>query len=186
MLYLIVPLIAAEIIAMTILGALTIASLEHYVHIGPILVGCYTVEVYRRFTFYAVPPLVMAVLMFSMTAFKCGATFVTLGPRRAPIIALFLRDGLFWFLAGLLVSIVEIVLWDKSRPTLAEIPVIPATAGIAMIGARVVLNIKNITANTGLAAGATTVDTELVVFRPGTTQASGIDIIDHGANSERN
>ncbi|KAJ6469713.1 hypothetical protein C8R47DRAFT_765291 [Mycena vitilis] len=108
--------------------------------------------------------------MFSMTAFKCGTTLMALGPRRTPIIALFLRDGVFWFLALVLVSIVEIVLWDRARPTLAQIPVIPSSACVAMIGARVVLNIKAVASHTGEAAGATTVGTELVVRRPGTAR----------------
>lgn len=76
-----------------------------------------------------------------MTLYKCGITLLTLGPGRTPVIALFLRDGVFWFLALVrklsipqlsarpnnvrkVVSIVEIVLWDKARPTLAQIPVV--------------------------------------------------------------
>jgi len=86
-----------------------------------------------------------------MTLRKCGATIFSLGRGRAPVIALFLRDGVFWFLAVLLVSIVEIVLWDRARPTLAQIPVVPATSLMAVIGARVVLNIiKHATSNTDI------------------------------------
>lgn len=42
-----------------------------------------------------------AIIMFSMTAFKCGSTLMTLEPKRIPIITLFMRDGVFWFLAVL-------------------------------------------------------------------------------------
>ncbi|KAJ7819812.1 hypothetical protein B0H13DRAFT_2378135 [Mycena leptocephala] len=181
LLYLMVPLITAEIIAMITVGVKTIAALEQYVHVGPILGGCYSLEVPRLFTFYAVPPFVTAVLMFLMTAYKCGTTLMALGPRRTPVIALFLRDGLFWFLANLLVSIVEIVLWDRARATLAQIPVIPSTAVIAVIGARVVLNIKHIAANTTMVA-VTTMGTELEVRHPGATRTlDGIDTLKYAA-----
>ncbi|KAJ7755914.1 hypothetical protein B0H16DRAFT_707945 [Mycena metata] len=128
-----------------------------YLHIGPILEGCYSLEVPRLFTFYAVPPFVTAVIMFLMTLHKCGATCLSLGPGRTPIIALFLRDGVFWFLALVLVSVVEIVLWDRARPTLAQIPVVPAISLIAVIGARVVLNIKQISLNADMDMGVATV-----------------------------
>ncbi|KAJ7739912.1 hypothetical protein B0H16DRAFT_61962 [Mycena metata] len=128
-----------------------------YLHIGPILEGCYSLEVPRLFTFYAVPPFVTAVIMFLMTLHKCGATCLSLGPGRTPIIALFLRDGVFWFLALVLVSVVEIVLWDRARPTLAQIPVVPAISLIAIIGARVVLNIKQISLNADMDMGVATV-----------------------------
>jgi len=166
LLYFIVPLIAAEIIAMIIVGVKTIAPLKQYVHVGPLLGGCYSLEVPRLFTFYAVPPFVTAVLMFLMTAYKCGSTLIALGHTRTPIIAVFMRDGVFWFLTLLLVSIVEIVLWDRARPTLAQIPVVPSTAFIAIIGARVVLNIKYVASN-AIKGEATTVGTELEVRRPG-------------------
>ncbi|KAF7375266.1 hypothetical protein MSAN_00413300 [Mycena sanguinolenta] len=42
LLYFVVPLIVAEIIAMTIVGVYTIVPLKHYVHVGPILGGCYS------------------------------------------------------------------------------------------------------------------------------------------------
>ncbi|KAJ6581112.1 hypothetical protein B0H19DRAFT_1251358 [Mycena capillaripes] len=188
LLYFMVPLIAAEIIAMIAVGVYTIRALEQYVHVGPILGGCYSLQVPRLFTFYAVPPFVTAVLMFSITAFKCGTTLIALGPRRTPVIALFLRDGVFWFLALVLVSVVEIVLWDRARPTLAQIPVVPSTAFIAMISARVVLNIKHIASNTAMTA-ATTVETELMVRPPATSTTRvfedyGVDTTKYGMTSQ--
>ncbi|KAJ7928134.1 hypothetical protein B0H13DRAFT_2311995 [Mycena leptocephala] len=165
-----VPLITAEIIAMIAVGVKTIAALEQYVHVG----GSLTLHILRRSS-------IRYVLMFLMTAYKCGTTLMALGPRRTPVIALFLRDGLFWFLANLLVSIVEIVLWDRARATLAQIPVIPSTAVIAVIGARVVLNIKHIAANTTMVA-VTTMGTELEVRHPGATHTlDGIDTLKYAA-----
>ncbi|KAJ7506530.1 hypothetical protein B0H11DRAFT_1971669 [Mycena galericulata] len=163
LLYFMVPLIAAEMIAMIAIGFYTINSLEQYLHIGPILGGCYSLKVPRFLTFYAIPPFVTAVVMFSMTIHKCGAALSALGPGRTPVITLFLRDGVFWFLALVLVSVVEIVLWNKARPSLAQIPVVPATGLIAVIGARVVLNIKHVTSAPDIDPDAVTYPTQAEV-----------------------
>ncbi|KAF7332520.1 Ribosomal-protein-alanine acetyltransferase [Mycena kentingensis (nom. inval.)] len=142
MLYFLFPLIAAELAAMIIVGFHTIQPLERYLHVGPILPGCYSLKVPRLFTFYAVPPFITAFIMFCMTLHKCGNTLAALGLGQTPVIAMFLRDGVFWFFSVVLLAVTEIVLWSSARPTLAQIPVVPATALIAVIGARVVLNIK--------------------------------------------
>ncbi|KAJ7777314.1 hypothetical protein B0H16DRAFT_1853782 [Mycena metata] len=162
----VVPLIAAETIAMFVVGVYTIKPLDEYIHIGPVIGGCYSLEVPRLFTYYALPPFILSCIMFSMTLYKCAATLMAMGPRRTPVTALFLRDGLFYFLALMLVGVVEIILWAKARPTLAQIPVIPGTAGIVVISARVLLNIKRVASPTGMAealtlAGSTTMDTEI-------------------------
>jgi len=44
----------------------------------------------------------------------------------------------------MLYSTAEIIIWRKARPTLAELPVIPATAIPAVVGTRILLNIKNL------------------------------------------
>ncbi|KAJ6485800.1 hypothetical protein C8R45DRAFT_997914 [Mycena sanguinolenta] len=178
LLYVMVPLITAEIIAMLIVGVYTIRPLTDYVHVGPLLGGCYSLEVPRLFTYYAVPPFITAVVMFGMTAVKCGTALMANGRNRTPIMAVFMRDGLFWFLALLLVSIVEIVLWHNGRPTLAQIPVVPSTAFIAIISARVVLNIKQIAStthvpSTTLAGGTMAVETAFEARRPGTVDTAG-------------
>ncbi|KAJ7284455.1 hypothetical protein C8J57DRAFT_1669522 [Mycena rebaudengoi] len=126
-------------------GVFTMIPLTHYVHVGPILRGCYALEVPQYFTFYATPPFITAAVLFSMTLYKCGSTLLSVGLGRTPVITLFLRDGVFWFLALVLV---DIVLWHRGRVTLTEIPVVPTIGVIAVIGARVLLNIKKVTSTT--------------------------------------
>jgi hypothetical protein len=54
------------------------------------------------FTFYAVPLLTIAVLMFCMTLYKCSQHLLGVGSAaRMPVITLFLRDGVFFFFAVL-------------------------------------------------------------------------------------
>ncbi|KAJ7112009.1 hypothetical protein C8R44DRAFT_742348 [Mycena epipterygia] len=45
-------------------------------------------------------------------------------------------------------TLVEIVIWHNGHPTLAQVPVLPATAINAIVGARLLLNIKNLASAT--------------------------------------
>ncbi|KAJ7849395.1 hypothetical protein B0H14DRAFT_3137983 [Mycena olivaceomarginata] len=144
LLYILIPLMAVEIIILLAVGTLTVIPLKEYLNIGPILKGCYSLSTPRYFTFYAVPYFVMAILMFSMTLYKCSEHLFAVRGHRMPIITLFLKDGVFLFLTILLNTIWEIVIWNNGRPTLAQVPVIPATALHAVVGARILLNIKNL------------------------------------------
>ncbi|KAJ7649831.1 hypothetical protein FB45DRAFT_1017267 [Roridomyces roridus] len=102
-------------------------------------------EVPRLFTFYALAPFLMSVLMFAMTAYKCGQ-HIRLKSSTAPmpVFTLFLRDGLFFFLAMMLVTTACMIVWHSARPTLAQMPAIPAVAIPAVLAGRILLNIKNL------------------------------------------
>ncbi|KAJ7094314.1 hypothetical protein C8R44DRAFT_989698 [Mycena epipterygia] len=139
-----IPLLTCEVIAMLTFGTLTILPLKEYLNIGPILTGCWSPTISRLFTFYAVPYLLMAILMFSMTLYKCGQHLLATGFARMPVVTLFLRDGVFLFMSIILYGVVEVVLWHNGRPALAQVPIIPATAINAVVGGRILLNIKNL------------------------------------------
>ncbi|KAJ7360737.1 hypothetical protein DFH08DRAFT_931102 [Mycena albidolilacea] len=62
-----------------------------------------------------------------------------------PVITLFLRDGLFLFFGVLVYTLIEILIWNKGRQTLVEVPINPAIAMHTVLGARILLNIKNLT-----------------------------------------
>ncbi|CAK5262895.1 unnamed protein product [Mycena citricolor] len=97
-----------------------------YVH-APGLTGCYSQGKYvpRLLTYYAVPPFLMATTMFAMTLHRCRLSLVTSRAfGRGPIIAMFLRDGVFWFLGVVLLATAEIVIWHTARPTLAQLPIL--------------------------------------------------------------
>ncbi|CAK5278733.1 unnamed protein product [Mycena citricolor] len=81
--------------------------------------------------------------MFAMTVHKCRQSMST-GLVKTPVMTVFLRDGVFWFLAISLVSTTELILWRNGRASLAEVPIVPGTSLIAVIGARVILNIKSL------------------------------------------
>ncbi|KAJ7649846.1 hypothetical protein FB45DRAFT_4758 [Roridomyces roridus] len=140
-----IPLLIVEMAGMITFGLLAILPLKDFADVGPFLNGCYSLEVPRLLTFVALPPFLMSLLMFSMTAYKCGQ-HLRLRSRRAPMpmITLFLRDGVFLFLWIMLYSTAELIIWHSARPTLAEIPIVPATAVSAVLGGRILLNIKNL------------------------------------------
>ncbi|KAJ7094258.1 hypothetical protein C8R44DRAFT_989665 [Mycena epipterygia] len=144
LLYFLLPLVTVEIITMIIVGVFTILPLREYFHIGPVILGCYSLNVPRYFTFYAVPITVTSFTMFMMTLYKCGRTLLDNRAARMPIITLFLRDGLFWFLGIFAVSVAELLVWARGRPGLAQAMVAPATVLNSVIGTRILLNLKRI------------------------------------------
>ncbi|KAJ7649694.1 hypothetical protein FB45DRAFT_1049892 [Roridomyces roridus] len=144
-------------------GILTILPIKDFVDVGPILNGCYAFEVPRVMTFYPVAPFLMALLMFSITVYKCGQHIqyimrVRSNTEPMSMITLFLRDGVFLFLWLVVVATAEIIIWRKDRPTLAEIPIIPATAIPAVLAARILLNIKNLAYHTDSTVAGTSIE----------------------------
>ncbi|KAJ7471540.1 hypothetical protein B0H11DRAFT_1371926 [Mycena galericulata] len=120
MLYFLLPLVTVEIITMITVGVLTILPLRDFFHIGPAILGCYSLSVPRYFTFYAVPLVATSFTMFLMTLYKCGHTLLANRGAPMPIIKLFLRDGVFWFLAIFAISFAELLVWARGRPGLAQ------------------------------------------------------------------
>ncbi|KAJ7258147.1 hypothetical protein C8J57DRAFT_1341238 [Mycena rebaudengoi] len=157
LLYCMIPLLIAELVTMIVVGYYTVGPLKHSAHIGPILTGCWSTTVPRLFTFYIVPSFITAIVMFVLTMYKCAQTLRTSGGMKTPVITLFLRDGLAWFLVLVLISVVQISLWSGFRPTLAQVPVMPTTGVIAVVGARVLLNIKQVVSTVLVTAHGTTV-----------------------------
>ncbi|KAJ7488071.1 hypothetical protein FB451DRAFT_1226357 [Mycena latifolia] len=121
------------ILASMMLGApFTIAAfITRSVH-EAILPGCYATRVNKYLTFYAAPSLVITFIMFAMTVYNCttrlGLTFSS--RNTMPLVSLFFRDGIYWFLAVVAVNPPQLILW--------------AVGVYSIIGSRVLLNIKEI------------------------------------------
>ncbi|KAF8874183.1 hypothetical protein BD779DRAFT_1476630 [Infundibulicybe gibba] len=98
------------------------------------------------FSFYPTPMVIVSFVMFLMTLYRC----LFWNRMKTPIFSLFLRDGVFWFLAVLLVIVPEIVTGALSRDSraLSELMALPTLAVFCLIGSRVLLNIKTFLANT--------------------------------------
>ncbi|KAJ7278684.1 hypothetical protein C8J57DRAFT_1573263 [Mycena rebaudengoi] len=145
LLYLLVPMIGLEIMTMGVVSHYTIASVKEYWDLPFPLLGCYPLtNVPRYFTFYSVPVLVVSTTMFFMTVYKCGKTFLAHGRAHMPIYNMFLRDGVFWFIAIFATFIPEIIIWARARQSLAEVLIAPGLAVTSIVGSRVLLNIKGL------------------------------------------
>ncbi|KAF7302228.1 Ribosomal-protein-alanine acetyltransferase [Mycena indigotica] len=136
------PILVAEMIAMLIVGYFSIQPLRHFVHAGSLVHGCYSLEVPRLLTYFSLPLLIVACIMFTLTIYKCGRTIHALGFGRTPLLEMFLRDGVFWFLATLLCCIFDFVVWSRGPPELARLPIIFTTGLLSVVGTRVLMNIK--------------------------------------------
>ncbi|KAJ7723777.1 hypothetical protein B0H16DRAFT_1737045 [Mycena metata] len=184
LLYLLVPMIALEIVTMALVSHYTIASVRECWALSWPLVGCYprgpVGNVPRYFAFYSVPVLVVSMVMFRMTCYKCGKTLLTHGRAQMPIYNMFLRDGVFWFVAIFMTFIPEVVIWARARQSLAELliacvlpkyelalahiivarlsPGLPVTS---IIGSRVLMNIKALRPPKALPATTVTSETRL-------------------------
>ncbi|KAF8884192.1 hypothetical protein BD779DRAFT_1674265 [Infundibulicybe gibba] len=148
-LFFFVIFISAEFITMFVLAIITVSGLKRYF----LPFGCgydYNFEPGIDPTWSDAGPL-PSFVMFVMTIYRCGATLLWNNQRRIPIISLFLRDGVFWFIAVLVVLAPEILttafqnifvtflqLIQFSRPTLAV---------YTLIGSRVLLNIMALVAD---------------------------------------
>ncbi|KAJ7436800.1 hypothetical protein B0H11DRAFT_2109238 [Mycena galericulata] len=99
---------------------------------APVLPGCYslTSKTTKSFT------------MFVMTVYNCKTRLgLSFRSRNAmPIVNLFLRDGIFWFLAVVAVNPPQIIIWAAARPTLTELLIMV----YSIIGSRVLLNIMEV------------------------------------------
>ncbi|KAJ7126672.1 hypothetical protein C8R44DRAFT_103318 [Mycena epipterygia] len=165
LLYFLLPLVTVEIITMIIVGVFTILPLREYFHIGPAILGCYSLNVPRYFTFYAVPITATSFTMFMMTLYKCGRTLLDNRAARLPIITLFLRDGLFWFLAIFAINVAELLVWARGRPGLAQVTVAPGTVLNTVIGTRILLNLKRLAiGQTRVGTTVTTIELERIAI----------------------
>jgi len=80
--------------------------------------------------------------MFVMTLHKCGFAIYNQMASEMPVIRLFARDGIVWFIAVLLITCTDIIIWTAGRPTLAEVNIVMSCALYSIIASRVLLNIK--------------------------------------------
>ncbi|KAK7047044.1 hypothetical protein R3P38DRAFT_3423827 [Favolaschia claudopus] len=90
---------------------------------------------YRRsklFMYFLAGHLTASISMFILTAYKCGSTILAFGHRNAPILSIFMRDGFFWFLSLVVLRVAKIIIWNRGRVTLVEIPVVVVSGETAV------------------------------------------------------
>ncbi|KAJ7097427.1 hypothetical protein C8R44DRAFT_812223 [Mycena epipterygia] len=155
----------AEVTSMITVDFLAYAEMTKYVHLGPILKGCYAYNVPRFLTLYAAVPLLMTFLMFVMTVYRCSMTLRYSTRHTMPIWTLFLRDGVVWFIAVFAAAGTELLIWMMRRETLKQLLVVPSLVVYSTVASRTLLNIKAILAKDELQMETTEVNSgEPMVF----------------------
>ncbi|KAJ6582119.1 hypothetical protein B0H19DRAFT_1252256 [Mycena capillaripes] len=131
MAYILFSMLLFEMISMIVILVLPETYLREFIHLGPVLTGCYfttPVMTGARFAFYALPPLLVTFTMFILTIHKCLATLRQDKLADLPIITLFLRDGIVWFIVVFFFYGAEMIIWATARATLTQVLVVPSLA----------------------------------------------------------
>ncbi|KAJ7153047.1 hypothetical protein C8R43DRAFT_1002756 [Mycena crocata] len=141
------PMLLGELGSMLVILLLPATYLNGFVHFGPVLPGCYfTTPVMRGpyFALYAVPPLLVTFIMFILTVYKCSKTLRMDKSVEMPLVKLFLRDGIIWFLIVFAVDGAQMIIWAMGRATLTQILIVPCLVLYSLVSSRVLLNTKSL------------------------------------------
>ncbi|KAJ7161211.1 hypothetical protein C8R46DRAFT_1106732 [Mycena filopes] len=145
--WLLFPLLIAELGSMLVILLLPATYLNDFVHLGPTLPGCYfTIPVMRGpyFALFAVPPLFVTFLMFILTVYKCSMVLTKDKSIDMPIVTLFMRDGIIWFVVVFGIDGAQLVVWAMGRATLTQVLIIPSLVLYSLVSSRVLLNTKSL------------------------------------------
>ncbi|KAJ7723494.1 hypothetical protein DFH07DRAFT_971507 [Mycena maculata] len=147
--YILLAMIIAEITTMLSITTSVVNGLREYVHVG-FVTGCYAHAIPRYFSVFPIPSLVVSFSMFCVTVQNCQRRIAASRPYNThAIAAVFLRDGVVWFLAVVLVNPPQIVLWAVGPPSLVQVLMMPSFAAYSIVGARVLLNMMELAAEGG-------------------------------------
>ncbi|KAJ7796561.1 hypothetical protein B0H14DRAFT_3157902 [Mycena olivaceomarginata] len=147
MAYILFPTLVVEMISMITVLLIPETFLHEFVHLGPMLPGCYfTTPVITgpQFAFYAVPPLLVTFTMFILTIHKCLATLRQDKRADLAIINLFLRDAIVWLVVVFFFYGAEMIIWATARPTLTQVLVVPSLALFSLISSRILLETRSL------------------------------------------
>jgi len=117
---------------------------DRFVNLGFVVHGCFSSDLPRIMTVFAVPPLLTAYVMFCLILYKCMANLRMGIRRRMPIISLFLRDGIVWFILVHSVMVATLVNWAVGRATLCQITEMPRLIAYSMLSSHALLNVKSV------------------------------------------
>ncbi|KAJ7464402.1 hypothetical protein FB451DRAFT_1263415 [Mycena latifolia] len=143
--YILFPMLLFELVSMIITLLLPATYIREFIHLGPVLPGCYfskSIMVGSSFALYAVPPLLVTFTMFVMTVHKCALILRRDKLVDMPIITLILRDGIVWFIVVFFFYGSEMIIWATARASLTNVLVIPSLALFSLISSRVLLQTR--------------------------------------------
>ncbi|KAJ7493622.1 hypothetical protein FB451DRAFT_1551048 [Mycena latifolia] len=154
--YILFSMLLAELISMHVILLRPATKQSDFVHLGPVLPGCYfTVFAMSGpyFAFYAVPPLLVTFTMFILTVYKCSKALHAGKSAELPIITLFLRDGIIWFIVVFGIDGEQMLIWATGRATLMQVLIIPCLVLYSLVASRVLLNVRSLPGSDGFDDG---------------------------------
>ncbi|KAJ7624248.1 hypothetical protein DFH06DRAFT_1481594 [Mycena polygramma] len=151
LLFFIAPWLIVEAAVMLVVGELAVQKATTNIFV-PFVTGCYSLGGLPPYFFvFALPSLVLGFVMFCLTVYNCHVrlevSFSRIHDVRQswmPIATLFLRDGIYWFVAVIAVNPVQILLWQLAPVTLSQVLMVPSTVVYSIIGSRVLLNLMDL------------------------------------------
>ncbi|KAF8174983.1 hypothetical protein K438DRAFT_107530 [Mycena galopus ATCC 62051] len=135
-------LVVSEVLIMIIVDVAAFRQMRDYVHLGTIIKGCYAYNVPRFLSVFAAAPLIVTLVIFIMTLYKCVPTLYHADHRLMPFWSLFLRDGAVWFLLVFAAGGAELLIWATQRQSLKQVLLVPALVVYSGVSSRSLLNIK--------------------------------------------
>jgi len=121
--------------------------------IGGISVCYFTGPIPSYFKYYAVAMLSFASIVFALSLYRCSSILRGNDWQRLPVVSMFFRDSLVWYLAVLVVLLSQLVLLTNSKSELAAAVLDPSVVVHSIAGSRVLLNIKASIAETESGVG---------------------------------
>ncbi|KAF8876342.1 hypothetical protein BD779DRAFT_1560767 [Infundibulicybe gibba] len=87
--------------------------------------------------------------MFAMTLWKCASTLHEYQSKHMPVLSLFLRDGVFWFFAVFVTTLITFLNWRFGRASLTNVMNSPMIAVYTLVASRTLLNLRGIVTTSG-------------------------------------
>ncbi|KZV78504.1 hypothetical protein EXIGLDRAFT_847476 [Exidia glandulosa HHB12029] len=136
-----IGIFVVEMTAVVVLSTVTILREGVLSRPGPFLAGCFPTNIPHWFWTVFIPPAVASALLFFLTAAK---TVQTVGTCRnvAPLMTLFLRDGVVYFAFISITLSINIILFLVARPALASAGVGFCYTIPPLFTTRILLNVR--------------------------------------------
>ncbi|KAJ7661945.1 hypothetical protein DFH06DRAFT_1325268 [Mycena polygramma] len=148
--YILFAMLLAELITMLIILLLPATYLKDFVHLGAVLPGCY----FTSQSHESSSPLVktFSVKTFLIKDPSCADRFRDLSKllradktNPMPLVTLFLRDGIIWFIGVFGIDGAQMLIWATGRATLTQVLIMhPLSCVILARVLRVLLNTKSL------------------------------------------
>lgn len=143
-------LITAETVAMMVTTTQTLMQQNYFWQYGNYVHGCYSLasRLPPYFKTYALILLGVASLLFLMSLYRCLLAVIGHNRRDMPVVNMFLRDGILYFIVVLVLATAQTIVLVRGRISLAQVLIAPMIAVNGVASCRILMNMKRLGAST--------------------------------------